>query len=85
MIWFRKRRSSAYEAMRRRMIRETELGILFGLRFPERVPHIPRVEVGKGSFPAYLAMHFWSETLGVDVAALERYAESAVAASTSSR
>lgn len=50
---------------RRRMIHETELALLYGLRFPERHPHIPAIEVGAGRFDRRFAERFWQETLGL--------------------
>ena len=58
-------KQDAYEVMRRRMRRETEVAILYGLRFPEHVPSIPKVEVGKGTFTREFSSCFWSETLGL--------------------
>ncbi|MGB2987459.1 MAG: hypothetical protein WBE26_16465 [Phycisphaerae bacterium] len=69
-----------FGALRKRMIAETELALLVGLRFPERVPRIPRVEVGKGTFHPEFAAQFWSETLGIDViefASLSRHPQNA--------
>ena len=56
------------EALRRRLIKETEIALLYGLRFPERMTRIPTVEVGHGCFDPAFAAHFWSETLGLDEA-----------------
>jgi hypothetical protein len=50
------------------MIAETELALLIGLRFPERMPRIPTVEAGKETFPTELAARFWAEALGIDAA-----------------
>lgn len=64
----------SYAAMRRRMIAETELAVLIGLRFPDRMPRIPTMEVGRGMFHAKFAGDFWAEALGIDageLAALE--------------
>ena len=64
----RKRRvEEAYQALRRRMIQETELALLYGLRFPKRIPRIPTKEVGKSMFAPSLAMKFWAEALDIDV------------------
>jgi hypothetical protein len=65
---------NSYAAMRRRMIAETELAVLIGLRFPDRMPRIPMMEVGRGSFHPKFAADFWAEALGIDageLAALE--------------
>lgn len=61
----RRRNTEPYEAMRRRMIRETEVTLMYGLRFPGRIPRIPTVEVGKGSFDASFAALYWAEKLGL--------------------
>lgn len=58
-------KQDAYEVLRRRMRRETEVALLYGLRFPERVPRIPTVEVGKGTFPREFSSSFWSENVGL--------------------
>ncbi len=66
---------SLFGALRRRMIAETELALLVGLRFPDRSPRIPTMEVGTGRFHPDFAAQFWSETLGIDAndfAALDR-------------
>ncbi len=53
--------------VRRRMIEETELAMLYGLCFPERHPRIPTMEAGTRRFnPAYAA-EFWSSALGVEL------------------
>ena len=59
-------RIDSFEALRRRMIAETELALLYGLRFPERIPRIPTIEVGVGSFQPDFAAQYWSEALGID-------------------
>jgi hypothetical protein len=56
----------SFELLRRRMIAETELALVYGLRFPERVPRIPSIEVGVGSFRPDYAAQFWSGALGLD-------------------
>ena len=58
---------ASYQAIRRRMIGETELALMIGLRFPDRVRRIPTMEVGTGRFHPRFARQFWSETLGVDL------------------
>ena len=52
-----------YGALRKRMIHETEVALLFGLRFPDRVPRIPIVEVGRGEFHPDFAKQFWAGLL----------------------
>ena len=64
-----------FGALRKRMIAETELALLIGLKFPDRAPRIPTMRVGIGSFRPEFAAQFWGETLGIDLeelAALER-------------
>jgi len=51
---------------RKRLLEQTELAILIGLTFPDRVPSIPRIEVGKGGFDPQYAIRFWAETLGLE-------------------
>jgi len=48
------------------MIRETELALLIGLRFPKRMPRIPTMEVGKGTFDPGFAERFWEQALELD-------------------
>lgn len=68
----RKRRvEEAYQALRRRMIQETELALHYGLRFPKRIPRIPAREVGNSTFAPSLAMKFWAEALDIDIAEIE--------------
>lgn len=45
------------------MIHETEVALLYGLRFPSRIPTIPTIEVGKGQFDPVFAEHFWKHVL----------------------
>ncbi len=59
-----------YAAMRRRMIAETELAVLIGLRFPDRMPRIPTMEVGRDMFRPKFAADFWAEALGIDAGGL---------------
>lgn len=61
-----------YKAMRRRMIRETELALLAGLQHAERMPRIPTMEVGIGMFRPDFAARFWAETLGMEPEELAR-------------
>jgi hypothetical protein len=55
--------------MRRRLIRETEAALLYGLTFPNRAPRIPTVRVGCGTFQPAFAEQWWRETLDLDEAA----------------
>ena len=62
-----RRSTNALAALRERMIAETELGLLIGLKFPQRLPRIPTVEAGTGTFSREFAAGFWSEALGLDI------------------
>ncbi len=53
----------SWEAIRARMMRETELFLEDGLRNPERFRWIPAIPVGSGSWPPRLAAAFWSQLL----------------------
>ncbi len=66
MIRLVRPRSESLDALRRRMIHETEAALLYGLQFPDRTPRIPRVEVGRGAFAPAFAARFWAQTLGLD-------------------
>lgn len=63
MIRFRRRRTESDEDMRKRMIHETEVALLYGLRFPHRMVRIPTIEVGKGEFDPRFAAYFWNRVL----------------------
>ena len=45
-----------------------ELALTIGLQFPERMPRIPTVEVGKGEFHPAFATQYWRGVLGMDEA-----------------
>lgn len=62
---------NGYSAMRRRIIAETEFAIALGLRYPGRVPRIPTIEVGTGTFSPAFASRFWAATLDMDVTQLD--------------
>ena len=66
MIRLVRPRSESLDSVRRRIIHETEVALLYGLRFPDRAPRIPRVEVGRGAFDPAFAARFWAQTLGLD-------------------
>ena len=55
-----------YAALRTRLVRETELALALGFKFPDRNPRIPTVEVGKGVFSPDFAARYWRDVLGVD-------------------
>ncbi len=61
-------RWDVYARLRKRIIHETELALAIGLRFPERMPRIPTIEVGMGKFNPEFAARYWEEVLGVDEA-----------------
>jgi hypothetical protein len=50
----------------KKLIRETEVALLYASRFPERTPCIPTIEVNRGTFRASFAKQFWSATLDLD-------------------
>jgi len=60
---FWRRQTESYDEMRRRLIHETEVALLYGLRFPDRSISIPTIEVGKGEFSPVFARHFWNHVL----------------------
>lgn len=55
----------AYGVFRRRLIRETQVALLYGLRFPNRHPRIPTIEVGTARFDPEFAIQFWRDALGL--------------------
>ena len=64
-----RRRSFAldpFTVMRKRMLHETEVALLYGLRFPKRIPRIPVMEVGRGKWHPVFAARFWQEALDID-------------------
>jgi hypothetical protein len=73
-MWWRRTITDRFAAIRRRMIFETEIGLLVGLRFPERARRIPTLRVGTGSFDPRYARAFWEETLG-DLSEVEQLAK----------
>lgn len=62
--------SESLTAWHDRLIAETELALLVGLRFPKRMPRIPTIKLGAGEFDPEFSLRFWSEALGVDAAEL---------------
>ena len=71
MVLFRRFKEDPYVALRKRMIRETEVALAVGFQFPERARRIPVVEVGRGTFTPAFATEFWQEVLELDEAAME--------------
>ncbi|MCH7596229.1 MAG: hypothetical protein IID35_06680 [Planctomycetes bacterium] len=59
-------RHDPLDLLRRRLVRETEAALLYGLRFPDRVERIPTVEVARSRFDPAFAARWWAETLGTD-------------------
>lgn len=66
MIFRFGRGADSYQQLRRRMIRETELSLLAGLVAGPRMPRIPTIECGRGTFPPDLAEKFWGELLAIN-------------------
>lgn len=66
MIFRFGRGSDNYQELRRRMIRETEFALLAGLAAGPRIPRIPTIECGRGTFPPNLADKFWGEMLAIN-------------------
>jgi hypothetical protein len=60
---FGRRSETDWEAIRARMLRETEVFLEEGLRRPEQHRRIPAIPVGAGSFPRGFADLFWSQVL----------------------
>ena len=69
--FLRRSKPESLTAWRDRLIAETELALLVGLRFPQRVPRIPTVEAGCAGFDPRFARRFWSDALGMDEDELE--------------
>jgi|GEM_PF-1591289 len=63
MIRIRRSWERGLDRMRLRMIRETEIALAIGLRFPDRAIRIPTMEVGVGSFDPTYADRFWADVL----------------------
>ncbi len=59
----RSRQDKSLDEWRRRLIRETEDALLFGLTHPKQSPRIPTVEVGHGAFKPAFADQWWSAVL----------------------
>lgn len=58
-------RRTSLDAMRRRMIEETELALYVGLQMPQRSVRIPTIQCGCGEFDADFAARFWQEVLSL--------------------
>ncbi len=59
------RKEEPYERMRKCLIRETEVASTYGIRFPDRVPRIPTLEVRKGTFDPVFSDDYWSQRVGL--------------------
>ncbi len=55
-----------FQALRKRIIRETEVALLIGLTHPERMQRIPIMEIGTGQFDPTFAARFWESVLDID-------------------
>lgn len=71
----RRKKHESYEQMRKRMIAETELALLYGVRFPERLTRIPTLIAGTGSFQRSATVRFWAEALGMKESEVARLNE----------
>jgi len=65
-------RFETFDALRLRVLHETEYALLYGLEHPEAVARIPVIEVGTASFSSAFADRFWANTLGVELGELAR-------------
>jgi len=65
-MFFRRLKEDVYARMRKRLVRETEAALLYGLTFPDRVPRIPTLEAGTGTFHPAFAAQWWQSTLDLD-------------------
>ena len=81
MVRIRRFKPDAFSLLRKRMIRETELALAIGFRFPNRAPRIPVVEVGHGTFQPHFAEQFWQEALELDEGTIEAMQQVSGAAS----
>ncbi|MFP4140471.1 MAG: hypothetical protein ACOCZU_03380 [Planctomycetota bacterium] len=58
---------TSWEEHRRRMLRETEAFIEYGLAHPDEIIEIPAKPVGEGGFPADVGKWFWNVMLAEKV------------------
>ncbi|GMU24668.1 MAG: hypothetical protein AMXMBFR13_47410 [Phycisphaerae bacterium] len=63
MILSLRRKNESWEAIRARMLRETESFLEHGLRRPDAFRRIPAIRVGTGRFPRGFSDTFWSQVL----------------------
>ncbi len=62
---FHRLRQQTCDVLRCRMIRETEVALLYLLRCGDEARRIPTVEAGKGVFHPTFATQYWSDRLGL--------------------
>ena len=63
MVFFRRQRDTTWEAIRRRIISETEWYLETCLRAPAITVAIPAIRVGEGCFTRQFAQAFWERQL----------------------
>ena len=71
-MFLRRRQHESYDQMRKRLVHETEVALLYGLRFPQRMPRIPTMEVSQGRFEPGFAQRSWE--LALDLRDSEEFA-----------
>lgn len=65
-MFFRRMQLQTWLLLRRRLIRETEAALLFGINHPRQVPRIPTVEVGSARFHPQFAREWWEQVLSLE-------------------
>lgn len=65
-MFFRRTQIQSWLLLRRRLIRETEAALLFGITHPRQVPRIPTVEVGSARFHPQFAEDWWQQVLSLE-------------------
>lgn len=65
-MFLRRRSIPLLGRWRRKLIRETEAALLFGLLHPEKNPRIPTVMVGMGQFDSRWAERWWNSVLELE-------------------
>ena len=65
IVPFQREQRDTWDAIRARMLRETEVFLEDGLRSLEVAVRIPAIPVGSGSFSEQYARSFWVEVLGL--------------------
>jgi hypothetical protein len=69
LTFLQRRQDASYDVLRRRMIRETELALLYGVTHSPSVPRIPTIEVGTARFDPAFARQWWDHVLSLEAAA----------------